>query len=116
MSGDEHGNIILWIPEDEQGDRFAYRKQWSKKSHEGSVSSLGVYTDREDASTGLIMSGGNDGVVHVYRWKGHGVQIEVQELQSLKMGGRMPLDLAVTNLPDSRGTSRQDDVETPQSV
>lgn len=108
VSGDEQGNIILWTVEDDQDssdDPFAYRERWTKKSHEGSISSLGVYTDRNDPNMGLIMSGGNDGRVKIYRWRGRSSKVEVEEVQTLKMGGRMPLDLVITNLPDSNGTS-----------
>jgi WD40 repeat protein len=108
ISGDEQGNIILWTTEGETDgyeSRFDYLKQWGTKAHKGSISSLGVFASEQDPSTGLIFSGGNDGKVKVYSWKGQGNQVKVEEVQELGLGGRMPLDLVVTTLPSSNGKS-----------
>jgi hypothetical protein len=125
ISGDEQGNIILRTS---QGDssgyesQFNYRKRWEKKAHEGSVSSLGVFTSEQDSSistsmaTGLILSGGNDGKVKIFSWTVKEEEVTVEEVQELGLGGRMPLDLVLTTLPDSNGQYRCPRYGTGQQV
>jgi hypothetical protein len=53
--------------------------------------------------TGLILSGGNDGKVKIFSWTVQEEEVRVEEVQELGLGGRMPLDLVLTTLPDSTG-------------
>jgi WD40 repeat protein len=112
VSGDEQGNVIFWNTTSSSSDdegRFDYTCGWQKKVHEGAVSSLAVFTSEEATPTGLFLTGGNDGIIKVFTWKLQqdaqgGVTIE--ESQTIKLGGRIPLDLAVAYLPDSQGEYR----------
>jgi hypothetical protein len=107
VSGDEEGNISYWQTSasgTEYEDRFKYDCRWSLKAHEGAISSLGVFTFDDAMETGLLLTGGNDGSVKVFSWKfEEGQDVIVEELQTIKFGGRLPLDLAISYLPDSQG-------------
>lgn len=107
VSGDEEGNVSYWQTSasgTEYEDRFKYDCRWSTKAHEGAVSSLGVFTFDDTVDTGLFLSGGNDGKVKVFCWRSEeGRDVIIDELQTIKFGGKLPLDLAISYLPDSQG-------------
>jgi len=107
VSGDEEGSVSLWLSSasgTEYDDRFKYDCRWNWKAHEGAISSLGVFTFLAEDETGLLFTGGNDGNVKVFSWKLEGGRdVVVEELQTIKLGGRLPLDLAISYLPDSQG-------------
>ena len=69
-----------------------------------SISALGVHlTDLVDC----FFSGGSDGAVKLWRLS----LAKVEEVQTLDLKGKLPLDLAVHSLPGSDGSYSNGDVD-----
>jgi hypothetical protein len=54
----------------------------------------------------LFVSGGNDTFVNVFAWEIQGdgeSTVKVEKVQKIEMGGRMPLDMVIGELPGGQG-------------
>jgi elongator complex protein 2 len=142
VTGDEAGTIKIWIPSSASSAQTTEQQSTadgptpefvvaqSVEAHGASVSALGQCSISDTEA--LILSGGSDAVVHVWRWS-HTVSdaggtsesptlirhdcesfadltlsllhVELVKVQTLDLGGRLPLDMALHKLPDSDGMS-----------
>ena len=142
VTGDEAGTIKIWIPSSASSAQTTEKQSTadgptpefvvaqSVEAHGASVSALGQCSISDTEA--LILSGGSDAVVHVWRWS-HTVSdaggtsesptlirhdcesladltlsllhVELVKVQTLDLGGRLPLDMALHKLPDSDGMS-----------
>ncbi|KAJ9104212.1 hypothetical protein QFC19_004029 [Naganishia cerealis] len=112
VSGDESGTIKVWLPSsavpnrcapqenESDGPAPAFVVAQSVEAHGASVSALGQCSISDTEA--LVLSGGSDAVVHVWRWSygGSGTG-ELVKIQTLDLGGRLPLDMAIHRLPGS---------------
>lgn len=103
LSGDEQGHVICWIPD----PTLEYSIGWQTNAHKGAISALGSLTIQSDAATssGLLVTGGNDGLLKLFSWSLEGTRLAVELSQTIQLGSRMPLDTVISKLPGSNGKS-----------
>jgi elongator complex protein 2 len=109
VSGDDSGHLTVWTPngsDDVPGPSFSLAASF--KGHSQSVSALAVLPRSEDGAVQpLLVTGGSDGLVKV--WDVSALQGKAGKqpelLQTIDFGGKLPLELALSRLPGSRGES-----------
>ena len=120
LSGDESGQLLIWLPRGESSYRIAHSVP---AAHQGSVGALGcVWVDE----VVYVITGGADACVRVWKWtrareddggespscgvlnSGWGsyrARAEVSNIRTIDLHGRLALDIALHRLPGSSGTS-----------
>ena len=78
------------------------------KSHDGSISALGV-VGRAGPLRNHLLTGGSDGMIKLWDLKDTGKPVQTIDLQ-----GKLPLDIEVGSLPGSGGMSFQRTVQRRQ--
>ncbi len=98
-SGDESGHVREWKPSTSSSSLSepSFTSHASVQAHTQSVSALGVLpSSAQGSGSQLLVTGGSDGFVKIWN-----VGEEMELLQTIDLGGKLPLELVVAQLPGS---------------
>ncbi|WWC89777.1 uncharacterized protein L201_004703 [Kwoniella dendrophila CBS 6074] len=103
ISGDTNGEIIIWSKKtrssekkNDNDEEWKLERKWI--AHEkSSISALGV------SPNGIILSGGSDSTIKIWNIEQNKKENDQpQEIQSIDLKGKLPLDIELSYLPESK--------------